>query len=81
MAAHSSVLAWKIPWTEAPGGFQPMGSGELDMTECAHMNTHMRVRTHRPRCIWDRPRPGIEFMSPALAGTFFTTEPPGKLWS
>ena len=25
MATHSSVLAWKIPWTEEPGGLQPMG--------------------------------------------------------
>ena len=26
MAAHSSSLAWKIPWTEEPGGLQSMGS-------------------------------------------------------
>ena len=26
MATHSSTLAWKIPWTEEPGGVQPMGS-------------------------------------------------------
>ena len=26
MAAHSSTLAWKIPWTEAPGRLQSMGS-------------------------------------------------------
>ena len=26
MAAHSSVLAWKIPWTREPGGLQSMGS-------------------------------------------------------
>ena len=26
MAVHSSILAWKIPWTEEPGGLQPMGS-------------------------------------------------------
>ena len=26
MAAHSSVLAWRIPWTEEPGGLQSMGS-------------------------------------------------------
>ena len=26
MAIHSSVLAWKIPWTEEPGGLQSMGS-------------------------------------------------------
>ena len=26
MAAHSSTLAWKIPWTEEPGRLQSMGS-------------------------------------------------------
>ena len=26
MAIHSSVLAWRIPWTEKPGGLQVMGS-------------------------------------------------------
>ena len=25
MATHSSILAWKIPWTEEPGRLQPMG--------------------------------------------------------
>ena len=25
MAAHSSILAWEIPWTEEPGGLQSMG--------------------------------------------------------
>ena len=26
MAAHSSILAWRIPWTEEPGGLQSLGS-------------------------------------------------------
>ena len=26
MATHASTLAWRIPWTEEPGGQQPMGS-------------------------------------------------------
>ena len=26
MAAHSSILAWRIPWTEEPGGLQSVGS-------------------------------------------------------
>ena len=25
-AAHSSILAWRIPWTEQPSGLQPVGS-------------------------------------------------------
>ena len=33
MAPHSSTLAWKIPWTEEPGGLQSMGCEESDMTE------------------------------------------------
>ena len=30
MATHSNVLAWRIPWTEEPGGLQSMGSQESD---------------------------------------------------
>ena len=26
MATHSSILAWRVPWTEEPGRLQPMGS-------------------------------------------------------
>ena len=33
MATHSSILAWRIPWTEEPGGLQFMGSQESDTTE------------------------------------------------
>ena len=32
MATHSSILAWRIPWTEEPGGLQSIGSQESDMT-------------------------------------------------
>ena len=33
MATHSSILAWRIPWTEQPGGQQSMGSQRVDTTE------------------------------------------------
>ena len=33
MAAHSSVLAWRIPLTEEPGGLQSTGLQELDTSE------------------------------------------------
>ena len=36
MAPHSSTLAWKIPWTEEPGGLQSMGRKELETTERLH---------------------------------------------
>ena len=32
MATHSSILAWRIPWTEEPG-YNPWGHKELDTTE------------------------------------------------
>ena len=33
MATHSSILAWKIPWTEEPGRLSPWGRIESDATE------------------------------------------------
>ena len=33
MATHSSILVWRIPWTEEPGGLQSMGLKESDMSE------------------------------------------------
>ena len=32
MAAHSSILAWEIPWTGEPGRLLSQGSQEMDMT-------------------------------------------------
>ena len=34
MATHSSILAWKIPWTEEPGGLQSMGSQRVRHKTC-----------------------------------------------
>ena len=31
MATHSSILAWRIPWTEEPGGLQSIGSQKHDL--------------------------------------------------
>ena len=31
MATHSSILAWRVPWTEEPGGLQSTGHKELDI--------------------------------------------------
>ena len=41
MATHSSIHAWRIPWTEEPGGLQSTGS-QSDTTEV--LSTH--ARTH-----------------------------------
>ena len=49
MATHSSILAWRIPWTEEPGGLQSIGSQRV---------RHERVTKHStlgclPGQIWD----------------------------
>ena len=36
MASHSSILAWKIPWTQSLVGYHPWGCKELDTTELLH---------------------------------------------
>ena len=40
VATHSSILAWKIPWTEEPGGFQSIGSKRVghNWSNLAHVN-------------------------------------------
>ena len=47
MATHSSILAWRIPWTEEPGGVQvgssPWDRNESDMTEHACACAHTQV--------------------------------------
>ena len=41
MATHSSILAWRIPWTEEAGGLQSMDCKESDMTE--QLNHHCYI--------------------------------------
>ena len=43
MATHSSILAWRIPWTEEPGELHSMDHNELDATEhvCGDTHTHI----------------------------------------
>ena len=42
MATCSSILAWKIPWTEHPGGLQSMElQSQTKLTEYAHTHRHM----------------------------------------
>ena len=40
MATHSSVLAWRIPWTEEPGGLQSIGSQSRIRLVTKHACTH-----------------------------------------
>ena len=57
MATYSSILAWKIPWTEEPGGespgeshgrrsligYSPRGPEELDTTERLHFSLTLKI--------------------------------------
>ena len=47
MATHSSVLAWRIPWTEELGGLQSTGRKESDMTERLHFHFHFEGKVNR----------------------------------
>ena len=50
MATHSSVLAWRIPWTEEPGGLQSMGSQSVRhdrVTDTYTPDTHVTL-TYTP---------------------------------
>ena len=39
-ATHSSILAWRIPWTEEPGSYSQVGQKEMDMTEATEHSPH-----------------------------------------
>ena len=42
MASHSSILAWRVPWTEEPGGDSPQHRKESDMTEATEWTSKWR---------------------------------------
>ena len=46
METHSSILAWKVQWTEEPGRLQSWGRKELDTTERLTLNTNFMVNTY-----------------------------------
>ena len=61
MAPHSSTLAWKIPWTEEPGGLQSMGSLRVghDFTLTFHFHTlEKEMATHSSVLDWRIPGMG-----------------------
>ena len=78
MATHSSILAWRLPWTEKPGRLQSMGLQELDMTKRPSIHTAQYWSELSFPSPGDLPDPGIEHTFPALACRFFSTEPLGK---
>ena len=58
MATHSSILAWKIPWTEEPGGLQSIG-----LQRAGHEQSDLaRVHTRKLRAILE----SLPFFSPFI---------------
>ena len=50
IATHSSILAWRIPWTEGPGGLQSMGLQRVRYDWVT--NTHTHTHTHFNNYMW-----------------------------
>ena len=69
MATHTSILAWRISWTEEPGKLcNPWGLKELDMTEqLTHIHTRLSLQfhlsSHKRERLW-----GLKIMGLETAG-------------
>ena len=50
MATHSSILVWRVPWTEEPGRLQFMGLQKSDMTERLNNENNKHVHWEERRC-------------------------------
>ena len=71
MAPHSSTLAWKIPWTEEPGGLLSKGSLRVghDWTTSLTFHFHAlekEMATHSSVLAWRIPGPGEPDGLPSL---------------
>ena len=51
MATHSSILAWRISWTEKPGGLQSMGSQKVRL----YLQTQQQQQDSGSHFFWVRP--------------------------
>ena len=55
MVTHSSILAWRLPWTEEPGRLQSTGPEESDRTERLHFHFSLSLtRGERGGCRSER---------------------------
>ena len=50
IATHSSILAWRISWTEEPGGLQSLGSQRVGLRD-----THTHIHTHKTESFCCKP--------------------------
>ena len=70
MAPHSSTLAWKIPWTEEPGGPQSMGSLRVGQDSATSLLTfpalEKAMATHSSVLAWRIPGTGEPRVLPSM---------------
>ena len=77
MATYSSILAWRIPWTEEqPGGLQSMGSQRVRHYWVTKTNTHTHTHTHTPTHTFSQARRSW----PALKGRTVTVWKERDYW-
>ena len=68
MATHSSILDWKIPWTEEPGGLQSMELQRVGQKKKKHttkswtrLSTHAKKKKKEKSCIWNHCEMNLQF--------------------
>ena len=68
MAAHSSILAWRIPWTEKPGGLQSKGSERVGRNRVTNALTFFHIFLKQQPCLQVPFCLGYQYL--AAAGSF-----------
>ena len=82
MATYSSTLAWRIPWTEEPGGLQSMES-QKSWIWLSDTHTHTHTHTHTEVCVIGRQDRNLG-LEGKLAFCFFSMQWPvgdSMLWA
>ena len=74
MATHSSILAWRIPWTEEPGGPQSMGSQRVGYNWATSLSLSLKKRTEQNLLDSERP------CQPARLGVISEEVMLGETW-
>ena len=85
LATHSTILVWRISWTEEPAGYSPWGHKELDMPEwlalsrrkCAVRN-HLALRSQTQKRDLDFPGHAVVKNPPCNAGDTSLIPGPGR---
>ena len=73
VAVLEPLAVWRF--LLASTGFRALVAVACGLSSCS---SGSRARAQLPGSMWDLPSSGIELVSPALAGGYFTTEPPRK---